>query len=115
MNQNPISAMKCFSIHTDTYIVWHSHTLCLEEEGSGNSRTNKLCSVAGIPEIISHKNANVIMNLKNMATKISDIRIHEWQRCFGCVTTRYGSIVDVVIPLDMCNCVHKHYKISYAS
>ena len=35
-------------------VVWHSHTLHIEEEGSGNTSTNKLCLVAVIPAI-NHK------------------------------------------------------------
>ena len=30
-------------------VVWRSHTLRIEEEGSGNTSTNKLCLVAVIP------------------------------------------------------------------
>ena len=90
-------------IHIHTYIlVWHSHTLRLEEEGSGNSSTNELWSLAGIPTTLFYTK-NIVkqkceiecaeyydywLHNAERGAKISDMRVHEWQRCFYCVTNQ---------------------------
>ena len=44
----PTLSQYCPQLHTLS-LVWHSHTLHIEEEGSGSTSTNKLCLVAVIP------------------------------------------------------------------
>ena len=40
-----------------SHLVWHTHTLCIEEEGSGMVNTEHLCSAAGFlqPNQIARK------------------------------------------------------------